>query len=310
MTQHRVTTPPTSRSIANWGAILWRERRFCGDKDYAKHLRRTYLTDPASWFYRLTLPHQGRPPAAEVEAALRSACEAHRGIRYYWQDRLNQLDRAKERPIPLSKLIANLQDDHWLERFIARHVLLYRGGEAVVHLRSLVLTGSPVEAALATWLILSIGEETQERLAKSADQLLCSDCFVYCHPLKLELPEEGLITYYGCRDCHQSISFQAWPDGGVVAVLDQIAPPEIVHANDQIRVNWRVRRRLFDFDRVEIIQATDEDVERFAVQVGNDTAESRTERYAKMFCRVSSDCHLSPGTMRILADTFGKVYKK
>jgi hypothetical protein len=30
---------------------------------------------------------------------------------------------------------------------------------------------------------------------------------------------------------------------------------------------------LFDFDRVEIQQATDEEVERFAVQVGNDTDE-------------------------------------
>ncbi|MCB9076917.1 MAG: hypothetical protein H6631_04965 [Anaerolineaceae bacterium] len=304
------TILPTSRSITNWGAILWRERRFCGDKDYAKHLRRTYLTDPASWFYRLTLRHLGRPYAAEVEAALRSACDTHRGIRYYWQDRLNRLDRAKERTLPISKLTANLQDDHWLERFIARHVLLYRGGEAVVHLRGLVLTGSPAEAALATWLILSIGEETRERLANDAEQLLCSDCFVHCHPLEIDAPEKGSVTYYGCRACHQSITFQPWPDGGVVAVLDRKIPPDVVQANNQIRVNWIVRRRLFDFNQVEIIYATDEEVERFAVQVGNDTEEWRNERYGKMICRVSSDCHLSPGTMRILADTFGKVYKK
>lgn len=310
MSQHVATIPSTGRRIANWGAILWRERRFCGDKDYAKHLRQIHWTEPASWFYSLTLRRQGRPYAAEVEAALRTACEAHQGIRYYWQPRLDRLDRAKQPLTSFGKLIAHLQDDHWLERFIARHVLLYRGGEAVDHLRVLVLTGSPADQALAIWLILSIGEETTARLAPVADHILCSDCFVRCHPLEIDVPEEGLVTYYGCRACRQSVNFQPWPAGGVVAVLDRIVPPESVHTNNQIRVNWRVRRRLFDFDQVEIIQAMDEDVERFAVQVGNDTQESRNGRYAKMVCRVASNCHLSPNTMRILADTFGEVYKE
>ncbi|MCB0210530.1 MAG: hypothetical protein KDJ52_14425 [Anaerolineae bacterium] len=306
-----MTTPsPSHKNITNWGATLWRERRFCGDNDYAKHLRRIYWSEPASWFYGLTLRRLGRPYAAEVEAALRSACDAHQGIRYYWQGRLDRLDQAKERATPLRKVIANLQDDHWLERFLARHVLLHRGGEAIDSLSVLAQTASPTEQELAIWLILSIGAETQDRLAPDADHLLCSRCFVSCRPLESVLPERGAVIYYGCGSCGQSIAFYPWPPGGVVAVLDTTPQPESVQTPNQIRVNWMVMRRLFDFDQVEIINATDEDVERFVIQAGNDTDEIKSARYAAMVCSIAAGCSLSPNTMRILKDTFGKVEVK
>jgi hypothetical protein len=72
-------------------------------------------------------------------------------------------------------------------------------------------------------------------------------------------------------------------------------------------VNWLTHRKLFDFDEVEIAQTTDEDVERFAVQVGNDTDPKRKPRYQKMRCVVSSECQLSENTMRILERMFGTV---
>ncbi len=74
-----------------------------------------------------------------------------------------------------------------------------------------------------------------------------------------------------------------------------------------LRVSWFHRRELFDFDRVEIIQASDEEVERFAVQVGNDTDELRQPRYQGMVCIISSDCLLSENTVRILERMFGEV---
>jgi hypothetical protein len=77
--------------------------------------------------------------------------------------------------------------------------------------------------------------------------------------------------------------------------------------NGVLRVNWLTHRKLFDFDEVEIAQATDEDVERFAVQVGNDTDPKRKPRYQKMRCVVSSECHLSENTLRILERMFGVV---
>jgi hypothetical protein len=55
------------------------------------------------------------------------------------------------------------------------------------------------------------------------------------------------------------------------------------------------------------VQATDEEVERFAVQVGNDTDAIRKPRYKKMRCTVSADCQLSANTMRILKRIFGSI---
>jgi hypothetical protein len=64
---------------------------------------------------------------------------------------------------------------------------------------------------------------------------------------------------------------------------------------------------LFDFDQVEIIQASDEEVERFAVQVGNDTDLVREPRYREMICKIGPECRLSENTIRILEKMFGEI---
>ena len=53
-------------------------------------------------------------------------------------------------------------------------------------------------------------------------------------------------------------------------------------------VNLDGNSTLFDFDEIEIKDATDEEVERFIVQVGNDTDAWRLERYSKVVCTVCS----------------------
>jgi hypothetical protein len=81
-----------------------------------------------------------------------------------------------------------------------------------------------------------------------------------------------------------------------------------VAQQDQIvRVNWLSRRDLFDFDQIEIINASDEEVERFAIQVGNDTHPLRQPRYKEMDCLVAKDCRLSQNSLRVLQRTFGQV---
>jgi hypothetical protein len=54
-----------------------------------------------------------------------------------------------------------------------------------------------------------------------------------------------------------------------------------------------------------IIHASDEEVERFAVQVGNDTDPVRQARYPKTVCTLNPDNDLSENTRRILVRTFG-----
>jgi hypothetical protein len=112
------------------------------------------------------------------------------------------------------------------------------------------------------------------------------------------------VSFFGCRECFQSQDF--YKADHIVAVLDTLmADPS---QNDStLRINWLQHGTLFDFDSVEIISATDEDVERFAVQVGNDTFPARARHYKQMKCMVSSNCHLSENTLRILNKTFGHV---
>lgn len=94
----------------------------------------------------------------------------------------------------------------------------------------------------------------------------------------------------------------------VVAVLDGSWAEETRDEGiDVHRVNWLQHQSIFDFDWVEIMQATDEDVEHFAMQVGNDTDDWRGSRYRQMPCLVSPDCNLSENTIRILQELFGEV---
>ena len=73
------------------------------------------------------------------------------------------------------------------------------------------------------------------------------------------------------------------------------------------RIYWTFHQQVCDFTSVQIIHATDEEVERFAVQVGNDTDPYRASRYKKMRCILGPRCHLSENTVRILRRMFGKV---
>lgn len=94
----------------------------------------------------------------------------------------------------------------------------------------------------------------------------------------------------------------------VVAVLDAGWDAETERIGvDRQRVNWLRRQRVFDFDWVEIVNATDRDVESFVVQIGNDTDDWRQSRYPQMQCVISPQCVLSENTLQILKNTFGEV---
>ncbi len=123
---------------------------------------------------------------------------------------------------------------------------------------------------------------------------------------EVRLPEGTPVTYYGCRACSQSKDFLEW-SGKIVAVLDSNMMQERVQQDSVLRVNGRLHQSLFDFDWVEVMQATDEEVEKFAVQVGNDTDAVRQPRYKKMRCVIAQDCKLSKNTLRILRSRFWRV---
>ncbi len=74
-----------------------------------------------------------------------------------------------------------------------------------------------------------------------------------------------------------------------------------------IQINWLHYQQLFDFDQVKLINATDQDVEAFAIQAGNDVDMLRKRKIARMTCMISPSCVLQENTLRILKHIFGNV---
>jgi hypothetical protein len=178
------------------------------------------------------------------------------------------------------------------------------GGEAVPILRQIAADDRRLSKDIAARLIEEIAPTTLH-IGSQMPQLVCRRCLV--HPTLQEANMSWLstVSYYGCRVCHQSKSFFAV--GKVVAVLDNQMSAEPIQQEDGLRANWLARRALFDFDAVEIIRASDEEAERFAVQVGNDTDPLRQPKYKDMPCLIDAESGLSENSVRILQHIFGKI---
>jgi len=252
--------------------------------------------DRYAWEYRRWLGWwRGRPHLFALEQALAQA-----GNR--WAEPLRRLEAARGEGRPREEWLATLRNSAWEERFVARHVLVSLGGEAVDPLRALLRENNTDLSHTAADLIRDIAQDTTERLAATAPRLLCLHCLTKYHAHSVRLSWRDRVTYYGCRACGQSREFF---EGKVVAVLDAGMTTERVEQDGVLRVNWLARKALFDFDRVEIVDAPDAEVERFCIQVGNDRDEWRQRRYRRMPCVVR--CSLSENTWRMLRDQWGPV---
>jgi hypothetical protein len=195
---------------------------------------------------------------------------------------------------------------NWIERLTARWALIRRGHEAVEPLRTLAADQTSRFRDVALWLLAGIEASTTQKFAGRLDQILCPHCLARFGRHAVEILWGISFTRYGCRVCGQDQKvLEDVPR--IVAVLDADWPKANRLHKGVLRVNWLQRRSLFDFGVVEIVQASDEQVERFAVQVGNDTDPLRRARYPKMACVIRPGCELSENTIKILQRTFGQV---
>jgi hypothetical protein len=158
-------------------------------------------------------------------------------------------------------------------------------------------------------LLTEIGEQTRNQLGhRNIAFLFCPYCLYRIQVQEVDIPglsENINIRYIGCRGCGQSKDYVKYKK--VVALLDSHVTEEQIIRDGTLEVNWLTRRKIFDFDEVRIVQATDEEVERFAVQVGNDTDLLRARAYRKMSCTIGKNCELSQYTIRILGRMFGQL---
>lgn len=179
------------------------------------------------------------------------------------------------------------------------------GGQVVPALGEITREGPYILRDVAATALKQIAKETRQQAHKSS--LICPYCISHFRAYKVSLSVWQVLTYYGCKHCGQS---QTFIKGEIVAVLDTQMTSERVETAQSFRINCLTLGRLFEFDRVEIIQANDEAVERFAVLLGNDTDVVRKARYKEMTCTISETCQLSENTIHILKEVFGKVTMK
>ena len=182
------------------------------------------------------------------------------------------------------------------------------GSEAIEFLISVDPKESHILYLIAPQLLRDIELDTRKRLGSDPSNHLCTRCLIRCaaHRTKIRLSEWGYVRYYGCRACGQSRDVVEWKEQ-IVAVLDRDMTKKYMVKDRAIWGNWFAHQALFDFGEVKIIKATDEDVERFSVQVGNDTDKIRNSIYKQMRCTVLPSCELSANTMRVLQSIFGQV---
>lgn len=146
------------------------------------------------------------------------------------------------------------------------------------------------------------GGERQAKLMKSLEvafqimepqlnELFCPKCFTRFEIVHFELkqgPHEyrKLITkVIHCRSCGKCEALREVKQ--VVCVLDQnTTQADEQPANGILRVNWFKRKKLFDFDKVEIRHADEQQVTAFLNLIKNDNDPFRKHHYKRMNCLI------------------------
>jgi hypothetical protein len=212
----------------------------------------------------------------ELETAIQQAIKEDFQNHSEWAETLQQLREKRNQKVVITTLINNFESGDWKKRFIIRQILR------------------------------KISQDTHEVTTNSSSWPLCADCFIQVYPYEISLTTDEVYVFYGCRKCRQYERLLDNVDS-VIAVLDVNMQERWVQKLSTLQVNWLKHRAIFDFDRVEIARTIDEDVERFAIQVGNDTDELRQRRYRQMNCVLKTGSELSDNTVRILQKTFDNV---
>ena len=148
--------------------------------------------------------------------------------------------------------------------------------------------------------------ESIGKAVKDPHHLFCRSCLARFQQRDCCFEGVGTLSMPVCRLCGRAAD-AILDVRELVAVLDTEMRQEFSCADGVARVSYLKRDAPFDFDWVEIVRASDYEVERFCVQVGNDTDPFRRGRYRQMGCLVAPGCRLSENTLRILGCMFGQV---
>jgi HEAT repeat protein len=175
---------------------------------------------------------------------------------------------------------------------------------------SLSVRGSARQALLSLVEAAAAGHRKVERMA---GEMLCAADLSRFREETIKLKPFKTMRWFGCPVCGKvAVTGGAGMVTGVkqvVAVIDQAMTDPHVLRDGTLIANWLLHRSLFDFDSVEIVKAKEIDVEKFCVQVRNDTDLERRKRCKTMECRIRAGLELRENTIRNLRAVFGAVVR-
>jgi HEAT repeat protein len=225
--------------------------------------------------------------------------DVHEAVRVAACEALGLLGAAEAIPV----LLGCLRDITVEVRYAAAHALRAMGAvQAVDVLVPMLFDPEPAPSLLACETLTAMNEV----LAPTMYALLCGGCLTRFEWHTARAQGVGEVPYLACRACHKA-GKALRPVNLVVAVLDHALREPFHLDGTTARVHALGREVLFDFDGVEIFAASDYEVERFCMRIGNDTDPLREKRYRDMLCQVWRAEMLSGNTLNVLRSTFGRV---
>ncbi len=245
----------------------------------------------------LAIIQQLAPGAFKIKGKIRSEAQGKQGQAVYYEQA--GIEKSSAYLQSIIDLLVNLAN--------AYPGMVALGGKTVTLLHPLLARRLYEPQPVIIQLLQDISRSTTGMFGRRVAEMLCPYCLARYTTHTID-PSwlEAEITYCGCRICSQSREVIRCK-GKIIAVLNRQMEVGRQPHQDNLSINWLAGRKLFDFDEVHIIDATDEDVERFAVQIGNDTDPLRVSGYKQIRCLVSPGCAMSNNTMKILRHIFGQV---
>jgi hypothetical protein len=221
-------------------------------------------------------------------------------------------------------LVAVLKDTNWSVRYAASKALAQIGDVAVEPLIAALKDGNlgvrwnaaealgeigdmravePLILALNAWdtyvrpgaaqALEQISNRNTDQFQDIWKECVCQEHFTRFIYWKCSISSTTSVAFFACRLCkiaepsYRKIS-------QVIAVLDMSASqPITVQRGNLLYVPWSLERGIFDFDAVEIRQATSAQIETFLLKFDEDEDPARPwkqKRGSKIQCRVLSNC--------------------
>jgi len=117
--------------------------------------RQDRLDDRRWWFWWRKRPH-----LLEVEQALQQACLTSPEAQKLWQAPLHRLAEERQRNPSIESLIEQLLTPDWIDRFVARQILVQRGEEAIFSLQAAAYNNNTPHKATLVWVLDNLHTES------------------------------------------------------------------------------------------------------------------------------------------------------